>query len=428
MIACTTAEHYMFSAGQPITINGQPVSTAVSCHGGADGTLTVNATSNLGVPLSYSLDGGDFTLQNTFSGLSAGTYGIVVLDTLGNSVSVVGVVPQPDQLIIFSALSTPVSCNGFADGTISIIAQGGTGTISYSFNGAAGPFGTSNVKNGLAVGTYSIAIIDSNNCITTGLATVNGPNGLVIQQLVPTRVSCNGGSDGSLIVVQSGGTSPVNYTLTKGTTTIKQNSPLFQNLVAGSYAVSVTDASGCTATASTVIQEPTAILAQATGLPTSCSTSSDGAIIIAAQGGTPPLTFSIDGGATFQASNLFTRLAPTTYAIVVQDALGCRQFLQATVQQAAPLIITSISTTPVKNQGLHKGIIMINATGGTPPLVYSIDGGSTFFGSNTFMGLAIGTYAIVVKDTNGCQVTAIAEVEGPCPSGTCSRKSYCARI
>lgn len=122
----------------------------------------------------------------------------------------------------------------------------------------------------------------------------------------------------------------------------------------------------------------------------------DGRITITASGGTPPLEYSINGGTTFQTSNVFTGLAGGTYNVVVKDALNCRANQSVTLAPVNTLVQTVVKTDA---NCTTTGSITITASGGgTAPYQYSNNGGSTYQSSNTFTGLAAGTYTVVTRN------------------------------
>ncbi len=137
-----------------------------------------------------------------------------------------------------------------------------------------------------------------------------------------------------------------------------------------------------------------------------------GAITIDALGGTAPLTFSIDGGATSSTTNSFTNLDAGTYNIVVTDAFGCTVTSSTTLSGPPPITISTASTVDTECNS-DNGTITITASGGTAPLMYSIDGGTTFSASAVFSNVMEGTYNIVVSDAGSCMVTDMVTVVGP---------------
>ena len=123
----------------------------------------------------------------------------------------------------------------------------------------------------------------------------------------------------------------------------------------------------------------------------------DGTITVTGGGGTPPLSYSINGGTTYQPSNVFTGLAGGTYNVIIRDNLGCVSAVQSIT--LAP--VNSLTQTVAKTDAscTTTGSITITASGGgTPPYQYSINGGSTYQSSNTFTGLAAGTYTVITRN------------------------------
>ncbi len=109
---------------------------------------------------------------------------------------------------------------------------------------------------------------------------------------------------------------------------------------------------------------------------------------------------SIDGGTTWQPSNIFSNLLPGTYNVKARSiALQCA----SGTQQVVISMINTLSMSVVKQDAnCTGGAINITATGGTTPYQYSINGGSSFQSTATFTGLAAGTYNVQVKDAAGC--------------------------
>lgn len=132
----------------------------------------------------------------------------------------------------------------------------------------------------------------------------------------------------------------------------------------------------------------------------------NGTITITATGGNPPYQYSINGGATFQPSNTFTGLAGGTYNVVVRDAQQCN------VNQTITLsVVNTLTQTVAKTDAscTAAGTITVTAAGGQAPYEYSINNGSTFQSSNTFTGVAAGTYTVITR-SNGGQCTVSSQV------------------
>ena len=131
-----------------------------------------------------------------------------------------------------------------------------------------------------------------------------------------------------------------------------------------------------------------------------------GTIVVNATG-TGTLEYSVDNGATWQTSNTFSGLAPGSYSIKVRlqnDPSCMAAYGQNPVVLVAPTgcCTPPTVTAPTVTQPTcanPTGTIVVNATG-TGTLEYSVDNGATWQTSNTFSGLAPGSYSIKVRLQN----------------------------
>jgi hypothetical protein len=231
-----------------------------------------------------------------------------------------------------------------------------------------------------------------------------------------TATSTPTAANGSIIASASGSTG-LTYSLNGGAA---QASGTFTGLVAGSYTVTAKNADGCSGTQTfTVTSTPCpSITVTATITQTSSPVATNGAIA-ATGNGSIGFTYNINGGA-FQASGTFSNLAVGSYTIIAKDANGCTGSNSFSVTSASCPTINLIST-PTNTSGptATNGIIVAVASGGTAPHTYSKDGGTNFQATGTFNNLAVGTYAVVAKDANGCLSASVNTVVGStCPTIT----------
>ncbi|MEI7471654.1 MAG: T9SS type B sorting domain-containing protein [Chitinophagaceae bacterium] len=133
----------------------------------------------------------------------------------------------------------------------------------------------------------------------------------------------------------------------------------------------------------------------------------NGSITVTPTGGVAPFQFSINGGA-YQSSGIFTGLTTGSYLILGIDGIGCT-YRQTIIVNSATSITGNAVATATSCPGLNNGTIRITPTSGTGPYQYSLNGGAYQL-SNTFSGLAPGTYNLSFKDANGCIGTTSATV------------------
>ncbi|NJN77362.1 MAG: hypothetical protein HC803_02755, partial [Saprospiraceae bacterium] len=390
--------------------------TSPSDCGVTDGSIVITAT---GVSIQYSIDGGlNFQASNTFSGLTSGTYNVVVRNTDGTcsvayaSNPVILTAPNAPSITNVSSTS-PTNC-GLVNGTITISATGGTAPLQYSINNGATWAANGGSFTGLAGGTYNIKVRNAGGtCEVAGqVVTLTDKVAPVIGSVASTNITNCGFTDGTITITANGG-GTLQYSINGGTTW--QQSGTYTGLAAGTYQIRVRNIDGTciVSSANVIITAPTApvITNVSKNNPSNCGIN-DGTITVTATAGTGATEYSIDGGLTWQNSGSFTGLSAGTYNVRIRNLNGTCTVAYATnpvtlIAPSAPSIVNVASTNPT-NCGLTNGTITISASGGTAPLQYSINGGSTWQASNTFSGLAGGTYQIRVSNagaTNPCTVT-----------------------
>ncbi len=225
------------------------------CNGASAGSIYYLANGNAGA-MSYTLNGGAPTTATSFTGLTAGLYTLVATDAscTSNNVSIPFQIMQPlTPISITSATSTNITCNNANDGTINVLASGGTGTISYNLqpsnsNNTTGSF-TSLVAN-----AYTVSATDVNGCSITTTLTISNPTAVSITSAAATNITCNNANDGSINVLASGGTGAISYNLQP--TNANNTTGNFNGLTANTYTITATDANGCSITTSIILINP----------------------------------------------------------------------------------------------------------------------------------------------------------------------------
>lgn len=150
------------------------------------------------------------------------------------------------QCVPFTATVTANSPSCFDDnnGSISFHAYNGTSLYSYTVDTVAYPPISSAIfiKNGLSAGNYPVAVIDNNGCFFADTVTIVQPTAIATTATIAQPTQAN---NGSFTVIASGGTPPYVYAWA-GQTASANNTA--NNLAAGSYVVTTTDANNCTST------------------------------------------------------------------------------------------------------------------------------------------------------------------------------------
>lgn len=363
-------------------------------------------------------DGNSSTAQNPSHTYAAGGVYTVTLQATASSTVTQGCggpfsdnVSYVIEVLGGSVTVTDPSCNGDSNGSASLTYGGATSGETIVWNPVpGGGQGTTNAT-GLSAGTYNVTVTPANpGCPVTLPVPVTNP-AIVSYTDTPIDPSC-GTNNGSIDLVASGGTgAPYNYSIDNGTTT--QTSGSFTGLAAGTYDILVEDGNGCTASSTiTLTNQPAPTIDNLSFTDPTCGVN-DGTITITASGGAAPLSYSINAGVGFQPTGSFTGLTPGVYPIVVEDANGCQVTSTANLIAPPAPVIDSVQVTEPLCAGSTDGSLEVFVSGGSAPINYSIDNGTSFQTDSSFSSLGVGTYDVVVEDATGCQTTQSVTITDP---------------
>jgi gliding motility-associated-like protein len=399
-LGCSGTASVTITAGPGLT--GTFISTPTACPGAANGTLTINTTSGVS-PYTYSLDGGTaqaganpYTINNVFSG----PHMVTITDILGCTGNVPTIVAAGPGLV-GSYTATATSCPGATNGSLTITANNGSAPFTYSLDGAPAQSGPNPFTfNNVGSGSHVVTITDNTGCIGNVTSSVPAGPGLIVSN-TNLNPPCNNISDGTITLVPSVA-DVYTYTLTlSGQTPISQNIPIFTGLAIGNYSYTISSTtSGCQGTGTTTLTTNPPITTTVSITLPLCYGSSDGIVTLVPSGGLPSYEFSVDGGATYQATNSFNTLGAGIHTITVKDNAGCTK--DTTVTLVEPTLLTASATSLPGGCNGNDGFITLTGADGTPGYTYSIDNGANYQSSPDFI-VSGGNYpGIKVKDANGC--------------------------
>ena len=376
----------------------------VSCFGGNNGRANV-AVSGGTQPYTYLWSNGQTSA--TATSLTAGSYSCTITDANGCVVTTQSLnVFQPSAISLNFGSVSHVSCLGGSNGFATISVTGGTSPYSYLWSNGQ----TSSTATNLSAGNYSCVITDDNGCSTTsGTLTIVEPDSAITVDTIITDVSCNGGNDGSITILVSGGNAPYTYLWSTGSTTNSIN-----NLLAGVYSCSVTDLNGCIVNVSTIIvEEPEFPISLSVTVDSiSCNGGSDGTATIIASGGTEPYSYQWSNGMT---TPFVDSLSFGVYSCTVTDDNGCSVISQNFVVHQPLTISTTLSITNITCNSQNDGTVSATAAGGNSPYqYYCFDEFDNLIDSGqTIGGLSIGNYYVLVVDNNLCTDTSNFTITQP---------------
>ncbi|MBL7741570.1 MAG: gliding motility-associated C-terminal domain-containing protein [Chitinophagaceae bacterium] len=392
------------TSGPALTATVTPVATA--CPGVNNGSITVTPNNGNG-PYTFVLDGTTTqtgAANTVFTGVSAGSHAITVTDVNGCTSALPPVTVGSGTGITANVNPVSTSCIGATNGSIAITPTNGTGPYTFVLNGTTTQNGATTTSfTNLAVGTaYSIAVTDAIGCTGT-FNNITVPQGSAL--LATTNVvntSCNGASNGQIMVTPSNGGGPYTFVLNGTTTQNGAVNTIFTGLAATTYNVVVTDAAGCVSSAIPATVNPgPAITVTPSKSDATCFGSSTGSIsVVSSANATAPIEFSLDN-ATWQTGTSFAGLSANTYTVYIRDAVGCTNTASITVGQPAQLAASAVLKSVLCN-GQNNGGIKVNVTGGTSPYSYSLDN-ATFQSADSF-SVTAGAYTVYIRDANNCTI------------------------
>lgn len=364
----------------------------VTCFGGSDGLVSALALGG-NPPLTYA-----WSNQQTgpvLTGLSAGTYTVVVTDRRGCTAAGTITVSTPPAITAQKDVQAE-RCAGQCDGAAVLTLNGGTPPLDIVWTTPGIPPGQT-APNNLCSGTYQFVVSDARHCSIADSFVVAGALQLTLTFQLQAP-SCAGSFNGSIEVVAQGGASPYQYLWGNGRT----ENPL-TGLSCGTYSVTVSDALGCT-------QRGTATLPCAAPLivdsvrttPVLCFGGANGSARVFARGGTGALSF-LWSDPNQQVAALAVNLTAGTYTVTISDANSCSTTATASVTQP-PALQAALFSKPITCSQGSDGVAWVVVSGGTPPYTYLWNTQQT---DSLLTGLGPGFYTLTITDAKGCTLTPL---------------------
>lgn len=362
------------------------------CIGTSSGSITAIPSNGI-APYEYLWSTGDTV--NSINNLSVGKYYITITDTLG-CISVDSVDLVLANVIMLSFDSNAPSCPGSSDGTATAIVE--NGNPPYNFLWVDGD--TTATINNLSEGTYTVFVTDSLNCLGLDSVTISDPSPLELG-ITSVDLSDCGGDDGMAYGTANGGEMPYSFLWSNGATTDTIN-----NLAAGTYILTVTDAKGCQIVDSTTVNGPVAFEVSVSGTELVCWNENKGELIVEVINGTPPFQYNWSNGDT---TSIISGLPANNYYVTVTNQEGCIGIDSFEIINN-PEITINESINDVSCFGFNDGSINVLVGGGTSPLDILWDNGSN---STIRNALVAGQYTISVSDEIGCSALDTFQVNAP---------------
>jgi len=307
---------------------------------------------------------------------------------------------------------------------VTITTNSGITGATYSISGGSRPkltFCWTPSINDVSLNPKSFTLtVRDNSCPSNGIQNysyliyVQGPQFTIAS----SNISCNGSANGTATVTP---VIPNSYSYSWNTTP-PQTTSTINNLLAGTYAVVVTDNNGCSATKSITINQPLDSLSTKPTITNIDCNGNSSSVKLNTSGGTLPYSFLWSNGSTTENLN---GIAAGTYQYTVTDSLQCKSTGSIEITQITNDLLLANQVTNVNCNGQNTGAINLTVTGGTLPYTYTWSNGST---SEDITNLSAGSYSATVTDANGCSqqfATTITEPSNPISASAVTKDADC---
>ncbi|TNE52404.1 MAG: T9SS type B sorting domain-containing protein [Bacteroidetes bacterium] len=392
-----TMSYLVEQPGAPLVADLPDIGDTI-CFNASNGTATVAVQGGM-APYVYnwSIPGQQ---SATITGLKANLYYVTVTDDHNCTATDSIFIPQRAQLFAWAEGGT-VDCFGSTDGTasVTVVFYGANAAdlSLFTYKWSTVPVQTGIQATGLQAGqTYTVTVTDHSGCSATQTATIGDVPPVKASIADSAPPGCFGGMDGWIIAAGIGGVAPYTYTWGSGVTTFTDS--LAQNLPAGTYQVTATDAKGCSGQVSITLSQPERITVSFRPEHVLCFGESNGTAEAFASGGKPGYDFSWSSGSS---GPKVENLAAGIYSVTATDQNGCTRAESVEIKQPASPLGGTTDKTDIGCAGGFSGTIRILGSGGTPPYQYALNSGN-WNGSSVQIGLTAGTYSPQIRDKNGC--------------------------
>ncbi len=394
---------------QPNILNATiVVNNNVLCFGDSSGIATASPS---GGTSPYAYTWSTFPVQHSViaTDLKAGAYSVTISDSKGCTRSTVRSITQPLKALkdSISAL-TNISCKGGNNGSATVGVVGGTSAYSYTWS--TSPVQKTATANGLVAGSYTVTVVDANSCSTTTHVNLTEPPLLKDSISNIVNVFCFGGKNGSAMANPTGGSPGYTYSWSAGTAA---NTSFLNNVVIGTYSVTVTDLLNCQTVSTVTITQPSGMnLTISFTRNDACNGSNDGKAIINASGGAGGYTYSWNT-IPVSTSDSAVNLSSGIYNVLVTDNNGCMDSVKVPITEPAPLTLSISAQKNLTCNGIPTGTATVKPAGGSSPYTYSWSTNPIVQTSATAINLKAGIYTILVTDNNGCTAGIKATITQP---------------
>ena len=378
-----------------------------SCTGICDGEI--NLTSSGATPFNFIwTQTGDTT--EDIDGLCAGNYDLQTTDTTGCIGYESFKVDEISNLKSTTSIIFGVTCHNSCNASATIDVTGATGLLTYLWDNGE----QTKIAVALCEGNHLVTVTDGGGCNITDTVIIQNAAPIVIANVNTVEPACNQ-NNGSIALTVNGGAGSISYLWSTGDQTSTIN-----NLVAGTYNVTILDGNGCFITSLISLSNNAGPVLFTSMSNSQCYGQCDGTAILDSIIGAGP--FQVKWPSNGSSALNVSGLCDGVYGVEVTDSLGCVIVDTFNIKESSE--INATFKLKLATCALNDGEIEANVVGGTPKA-----SGYTYFWLDTALnpivpfqntakatGLSGGIYNLRITDSLGCkkiEQTAISEIGGP---------------
>ncbi len=337
-------------------------------------------------------------------GLAAGQYEVTITDANDCPVADVYTIDESESPEITVEEVINANC-GENNGSALVSVSGLAAPLTYEWSHDTDLNGP--LAEGLGSGNYSVTVTGDGGCRAETTASVSSQDGPAISISSMAMDTCDAETGAILISYDGGGTAPFTYTWSHDT---ELDADTATGLSAGTYGITLTDATGCVAALTASVEaEVTALLPEFTLAPATCA-QNDGQVIVEPQGGRGPYFFFWSHDAALSGPEA-TNVPAGNHSVTIIDQNGCTETADFQISETqGPEDIQLLAASPT-SCGENNGSLEVSALGGTAPFTFRWPHDPELEGAIA-SGLAAGTYTVILTDANNCTISADFAVAG----------------